>query len=174
MFNFLMKKYKKRRNIKCISSKYYYQTLINLEIQRDPINGMFGMDIHTPFAMIIWVIPGLPAEKIGIFPRDLIYAIDGLIVNPGDTWYQKYILYRNKVVITIIPTNRYFEKPKLEKKLIRTSNRMGNIITKDLQYVQTLSLLKKGKDINKIKYEPKITHISYVPGEMLMQDRVYI
>ena len=171
MFNFLKRSKKK---IKCLSSKYYYDTLLNLKISRDPISGMYGLDINEPFAMILWVIPGSPAEKIGIFPRDLIYAIDGLIVNPGDTWYQKYLLYRNEIVITIIPTNRYFDNPKLEKKLVRVNTRMGNIIMRDMAYSQTLSLKKVGKKLDKLKIELPVIPYSRVNYEVQMQDTVYI
>ena len=169
MFDFL-----KRSKKKCLSSKYYYNTLLDLKISRDPISGMYGLDINEPFAMILWVIPGSPAEKIGIFPRDLIYAIDGLIVNPGDTWYQKYLLFRNEIVITIIPTNRYFDKPKLEKKLVRVNTRMGNIIMRDMTYSQTLSLKKMGKKLDKLKIEPAVIPSSSVNYEVQMQDTVYI
>ena len=92
MFFFLKKKYRQRKENKPLSIKYYYETLINLEVSRDPITGIYGMDIHEPWAMIMWVIPGSQAEKMGFFPKDLIYAIDGIKVYPGDNWYQKYLL----------------------------------------------------------------------------------
>jgi hypothetical protein len=171
MFGFLKNH---KRKIKCLSAKYYYETLLNFRISRDPITGIYGMDINPAFAMIAWVIPGSSAENMGLFPRDLIYAIDGIIVNPGDTWYQKYLLYRNEIVITIIPTNRYFDKPKLEKRLMRINTRMGNIITRDRTYHYTLSLQKKGKKLDKLKIEPTFIPDHHSNYEVKMTDSVYI
>ena len=45
---------------------------------------------------------------------------------------------------------------------------------RDFEYRYTLSLKKKGKNLNKLKYEPKPILFNYVSGEMLMEDRVYI
>lgn len=170
---FLMKRNKNKLSKNYFSSKYYYPILFDFKISRDPITGLFGMDINELYAIILWVIPDSPAYKIGIFPRDLIYSIDGIIVKPGDSWYQKYLLYRNTVTITLIPTNRIFPKPKLKKKLIRVNFRMGDIITRDLQYTSTLSIKKQGKSIESFQYKPDIA-FNYIDGEMHIQDRVYI
>ena len=42
--------------------------------------------------MVLWVIPGSPAERNGIFPRDLIVYIDYIFIQPNDTWYYDYLL----------------------------------------------------------------------------------
>ena len=176
MFSYLKKKYNKKMNSKCLSLKYYYELLFDIHLTRDPITGLFGMDIHEPYAMVMWTIPGLPAYNMGIFPRDLLYAIDDILVKPGDSWYYKYLLYRNTVKITVIPTNRFFEKPKLKRKLVRTTYRMGDIITRDLSYIETLSLKGRGKNLNRIQNDPRlnITDNLQRTHEVQMNDIVYI
>ena len=162
---------------KYLSIKYYYETLCDFKITRDPITGLFGVDINEEFGMILWVLPGSPAEEIGILPRDLIYAIDGIRVNPGDTWYQKYLLYRHQAVFTLIPTNQYFDEPKLIKKWIRINTRMGDIITRDLQHALTLSFKTKGKAFHSYYFNEEVNRKvngGVNRGEIVMEDTVYI
>ena len=167
----------KRRLFHSLSKKKaidpdYYNFIVDYQISRDKNTGIFGLDIHKKYGIILWVIPESPAANVGLLPRDYITMIDGIYIKPGDTWYINYLLQRNNVTLSILPTKLIFPNPILSPKLIRKNSNHNNNICIEEIYINTLPITTPGIPIDKIDTYALNNYQSN--SEVLMMDRVYI
>jgi len=158
----------------------YYEHMVQFTMSRDPNTGIYGLDINPKYGMVLWVIPGSPAERIGIFPRDLIVYIDDIYIQPNDTWYYDYLLEHDTVSITIVPTKLVFPNPLLIPRIINTTKKYGDKIYISQECVNTLPIQTEGIPLDKLDLQTlqtmqilqSIQNVRY--SEVQMEDRVYI
>ena len=164
------------RNIKKLFkiSKQHYPSQIDspystatFDLSRDPISGTYGLDIFTPKAMVLWVVPGQPAHLAGISPRDILVSVNHIKISPGDPSFVHFINTHDFITITVIKTPLIFKNPKLNWVWITQISKHGNNKTIIKHRVQTLSPYEKGIIIE----SP-----SFLKGkeQILIQNKVYI
>ena len=139
-------------------------------LYRDPHTGIFGLDVlFTEYLLILWTVPGLPAHTAGLYPRDIIIAIDDILVEPNAKWPIDYISKYDDIKLTIIPAKVIFNNPILKWTLVQHTCKYGSICSRTRQFVQSLPMNSKGT-----KIDPIISCNYEQPTPPLMQDHVYI
>ena len=150
------------------SKKYpdYTGPVFDFFIERDNESGIYGIDLCESKALIMWVVPGSSAHRAGLLPRDIIVQVDNMDIEPGDKWYRYYMLNKDKVCITVIPSNVIFENPSLKWTQMRKLCKYNNNISITTESIQSLPYKARGKPMDKRNM--------IETGEFKMSDNVYI
>ena len=144
----------------------YTGPVFDFFIERSDESGIYGIDLCQTKAMIMWVVPGSSAHRAGLLPHDIIVQVDKINVEPGDRWYRYYLINKDKVCITVIPSNILFENPMLKWTQMTKFCKFNNNISITTESVQSLPDNARGKPID--------NRIITDTGEFKMSDNVYI
>lgn len=144
----------------------YTGPVLDFLIERSNESGIYGIDLCEAKAIITWVVPGSSAHRAGLLPHDIIIQIDNRDIEPGDTWYRYYMLNKDNIFITVIPSNFIFENPRLKWTQMRKFCKYNNNILITTEYIQSLPYEARSKPIDKLNM--------IETGEFKMSDNVYI
>ena len=109
--------------------------VITYTLHRDANEGIFGMDVSQ--GEIVWTIPGLPAYRAGILPRDKVCYLDGQpYTNTHEMVYK--LSFQDIAVISVLPCETRYVCPALSWTRVKLISRHDNRVQARTVRVQSL------------------------------------